>query len=165
MQNNITHPFFGYAQADVPAVGSEFKGINTPLDLYYALLSVWCADTCAPRLRQEWSVQNPTLGQCSITAFLAQDIFGGKVFGILLDDGNYHCYNNVDGHIFDLTSGQFANRELLYDCSNEQSREIHFTKNEKRERYERLKAELKLLCDSGLFVRQPMHRRNRQIEP
>lgn len=31
-----------------------------------------------------------TLGQCSITAFLAQDIFGGEVYGILRPGGNYY---------------------------------------------------------------------------
>jgi hypothetical protein len=41
-------------------------------------------------MRKDWTKDNMTLGQCSVTAFLVQDIFGGEVLGILLPDGNYH---------------------------------------------------------------------------
>ncbi len=105
------------------------------------LSEIWCADTCAPRFRNEWSKENKTKGQCSITAFLAQDIFGGKVYGIPLKDGNFHCYNDVDGHVFDLTSEQFGEeaKNLVYENNPEQKREAHFAKEEKRRRYEYLK--------------------------
>jgi len=59
-------------------------------------------------MRDEWTKENITLGQCSITAFLAQDIFGGKVYGVPRPGGTFHCYNEVDRHIFDLTSEQFG---------------------------------------------------------
>jgi len=68
----------------------------TPRDYYDLLSDIWCADTCAPRLRSEWTPENKTLGQCSITAFLLQDLFGGRVFGVPLDDGNFHCFNAVE---------------------------------------------------------------------
>jgi hypothetical protein len=93
-------------------------------------------------MRKDWSEENRTLGQCSITAFLMQDLYGGKVYGVPLGDGNYHCFNAVDGCVFDLTSEQFGNTRLNYDHCPEQSREIHFAKAEKKERYERLKREL-----------------------
>ncbi|MBQ6595895.1 MAG: hypothetical protein IJH78_09580 [Clostridia bacterium] len=121
----------------------DYPGIRTPEDLYRALLHVWSADTCAPRMREKWSPEDPTLGQCSITAFLAQDIFGGKVRGVLLGDGNFHCFNTVEGTAFDLTSGQFAGQVLKYDDAPEQSREVHFAKEEKRRRYELLAARLR----------------------
>ena len=79
----------------LPEVAAEYPGIKTPLDLYNELLKIWCADTCAPRMREQWSPENPTLGQCSITAFLVQDLFGGEVYGTLRSGGNYHCYNVV----------------------------------------------------------------------
>ena len=114
--------FYGWQQAGVPAVNGEYPGIRTPLDLYDKLAQVWCAETCAPRLRSGWTPENRTLGQCSITAFLAQDIFGGQVYGILRPGGNYHCYNVVDGHVFDLTSEQFGGEALCYEGNPEQSR-------------------------------------------
>ena len=117
--------------------------IRTPDDLYNALKPLWCADTCAPRMRERWSEDNPTLGQCSITAFLVQDIFGGQVYGVPLKDGGFHCFNVVDGRRFDLTSQQFGDGKLIYDGCPEQFREVHFAKEEKRARYEKLKGMLK----------------------
>ena len=100
------------------------------------------ADTCAPRMRGEWTAENPTLGQCSVTAFLAQDLFGGKVYGVPLPDGNFHCFNVADGCLFDLTSEQFGDTVLDYTGCPEQFRETHFARAEKRERYEKLRAAL-----------------------
>ena len=94
-------------------------------------------------MRDNWTKENMTLGQCSITAFLAQDIFGGKVYGILRGGGNYHCYNVIGDCRFDLTSEQFGDEVLDYENNPEQFREVHFVKEEKRLRYEYLKAELK----------------------
>ena len=78
----MEYNFWGWQNATVPAITDEYRGIHTPIDLYDALTHIWCADTCAPRLRDGWTEDNKTLGQCSITAFLAQDIFGGEVYGI-----------------------------------------------------------------------------------
>lgn len=145
LSNAREYKFYGWQDANINAKTEEYGGIDTPLDLYDALTSVWCEYTCAPRLRGEWSMDNQTLGQCSITAFLVQDIFGGKVYGVLRPGGNYHCYNDVDGHVFDLTSEQFGDEILSYEDNPEQFREVHFAKEEKRLRYEYLKEELKKL--------------------
>ena len=135
--------FYGWQEASaVRAIDGTYSGILTPCDLYDALLKVWCEYTCAPRMRAHWSTDNITLGQCSITAFLAQDIFGGQVFGILRPEGNFHCYNTAGGHTFDLTSEQFGGEMLSYEHNPVQSREVHFARAEKKERYAYLKAEL-----------------------
>ena len=138
-----TYRFYGWAQADVPAVSEEYTGIGTPQQLYDALLEIWSAETCAPRLREKWTPENPTLGQCSVTAFLVQDIFGGKVYGIPRAGGNFHCYNGVGDCVFDLTSEQFGDEVLCYTGNPEQTRAVHFAKEEKRLRYEHLRAALK----------------------
>ena len=127
--------FYGWETADV----KDARG-RTPRDYYDILSRLWCSETCAPRMRADWSAENPTLGQCSITAFLMQDIYGGKVYGIPLEDGGFHCFNDVDGCVFDLTSEQFGDKALDYENCPEQFREVHFAKEEKRLRYERLKA-------------------------
>ena len=48
------------------------------------------------------------------------------------------------GCCFDLTSEQFLDRagELVYENNPEQFREVHFAKEEKRLRYEQLRAGL-----------------------
>lgn len=139
------YKFYGWEQAHCQSVTEQYAKIKTPIDLYNALSEIWCADTCAPRMRGNWTPENKILGQCSITAFLAQDIFGGKVYGIQRPDGNYHCYNVVDGCCFDLTSEQFGDEILNYKNNPEQLREVHFAKEEKRQRYEHLKKMLLLM--------------------
>ena len=129
--------FYGWESADI----KDKKGL-TPRDYYDLLDGIWSAETCAPRLRGDWSPDNRTLGQCSVTAFLMQDIYGGIVRGIKRSDGNYHCFNDVDGCVFDLTSEQFGDEILDYSDCPEQFRDIHFQKEEKRQRYELLKERL-----------------------
>ena len=129
--------FYGWETADI----KDERGL-TPRDYYDLLCKIWCAETCAPRMRADWSETNPTLGQCSITAFLMQDIYGGRVYGVPLGDGNFHCFNDVNGCVFDLTSEQFGLTVLDYSHCPEQLREVHFAKTEKRERYEILRSRL-----------------------
>ena len=93
-------------------------------------------------MQKDWSEENRTLGQCSITAFLAQDIFGGLVYGVPLDEGGYHCFNVIGDIWFDLTSEQFGGKKLEYNLKWEQTRHNHFMKEEKKARYETLKAAL-----------------------
>jgi len=146
----MEYHFYGWQNAaKVKTKNPIYCGIDTALDLYQALSEIWCADTCAPRMRDEWTKENKTLGQCSITAFLAQDIFGGDVYGLTTKNGSIHCYNVVDGYTFDLTSEQFGDeaKELIYEGNPLQERncEMHFFKEEKRLRYEYLKEHLKKL--------------------
>lgn len=138
----MEYRFYGWEHADMPPANPRYARVKTPRDLYDLLSGLWCAKTCAPRLRAQWSPEDRTLGQCSITAFLAQDIFGGRVFGILRPGGNFHCYNVVSGRAFDLTSEQFSDCTLDYTENPEQFRELHFAADEKRLRYELLRARL-----------------------
>lgn len=128
--------FYGWEQTGIRANGLA------PADFYDLLSGIWCAETCAPRMRGEWTAENPTLGQCSVTAFLMQDIFGGQVLGVPLGDGNFHCFNAVDGAVFDLTSEQFGDTALDYAHAVAQFREDHFAKQEKYQRYRLLRARL-----------------------
>ena len=132
--------FFGWENADSKGGSERYPGIVEPLGLYDGLEEAWSVETCAPRLRGEWSEKNKTAGQCSITAFLAQDIFGGEVFGIDLPGGGVHCYNVVGDRVFDLASEQFGDVVLDYSTGKKQSREKHFSDRDKYERY-------LLLCD------------------
>ena len=133
--------FYGWETADI-----RDRSGRTPRDYYDILSGIWCPETCAPRMRGEWTSDNPTLGQCSVTAFLMQDLFGGKVYGVPQKDGSFHCFNDVDGCVFDLTSEQFGDEKLDYTDNPEQSRDVHFAKEEKRLRYKYLKDRLKEKC-------------------
>ena len=113
----------------------------------------WTQTACTPcklifsgALRRKGVSCEKDLGCFDGTAFLAQDIFGGEVLGILLTDGNRHCFNRVGNCMFDLTSEQFEEGELDYDVYDPQTREEHFAKEEKRLRYELLREKLRELC-------------------
>jgi hypothetical protein len=142
----MSYRYWGSEPATCRAEDAEYPDITGPDSMYEALSHVWCAETCAPRMRADWTQDNMTLGQCSVTSFLAQDIFGGEVLGVLLEDGNWHCFNRVGDLMFDLTSEQFPEGELDYSVYSEQSRETHFAKEEKRQRYELLKEKLRDYC-------------------
>ncbi len=137
------YKFYGWEDADkVSPITPGYENIKDLYFMYDLLTEIWSKETCAPRMRDDWTTQNMTLGQCSITAFLIQDIFGGDVYGIERAGGNYHCYNVIDGKIFDLTSEQFGDEILNYKDNPEQLREVHFAKEEKHERYLHLKEAL-----------------------
>ena len=138
----MEYAFFGADTPAVKPVNKDFFQIEDQRDLYDKLKDIWCEYTCAPRMRSEWSKENRTLGQCSVTAFLAQDIFGGEVYGVPLEGGGFHCYNAVGDVVFDLTSEQFGGKRLVFDKKNPQSREEHFSSKEKYERYLYLKEHL-----------------------
>ena len=133
-----------YASDDVEGINpvdKQFAYILNPKVFYDILSNVWSKNTCAPRMQDRWSKENNTVGQCSITAFLAQEVFGGDVYGIPLGDGNYHCFNVVNGIKFDLTSEQF-DHPLDYENAVLQSRDNHFKKEEKYNRFLILKSKI-----------------------
>ena len=138
MNNKTIEDYHFYGAKN--AVFKDSYGL-TPIDYYDLLNDIWCEYTCAPRMREKWNKNNKTVGQCSITAFLMQDLFAGDVYGIDIGGGSYHCFNVVNGIKFDLTSEQF-NKKLDYDNTVIQDRNIHFKKHEKKERYEYLKEKL-----------------------
>ena len=143
----MEYKFLGHETADQvkPLDNCGYK-LDSLLDLFEGLSDgIGRREACVPRLRVGWIDGNISVGQCSMTAFLVQDIFGGEVYGILRPGGNYHCYNVIGGRQYDLTIEQFGDEavSLVFDNSNPQSREVHFAKEEKYERYLLLKELLK----------------------
>lgn len=48
--------FYRWESADV----KDKNGLS-PADYYDILSKIWCAETCAPRLRNKWSAENKTM--------------------------------------------------------------------------------------------------------
>ena len=136
------YKFFGHESKSVTPISNVYKKIRDQRHLYDLLSDIWCKYSCAPRMRIMWSESNKTLGQCSITSFLVQDIFGGEVFGVPLSGGGIHCFNVIGEVEFDLTSEQFGDEKLVYTHKYPQSREEHFLDEDKKARYLYLKKEL-----------------------
>ena len=141
----MEYRFYGAGQ-DIRFVNRQYEDLDTPEKLYEVFSRIWCRQTCAPRMADDWNEGNKTLGQCSITSFLVQDLIGGEVYGIKLKDGNYHCFNVIGQKAFDLTSEQFK-EELDYSSAVPQERKTHFAKEEKQQRYLLLKEKLKEIME------------------
>lgn len=103
--------------------GWEFRNAIKPVrpcgvkdlgEFYLALLRSWSADTCSARFRSVWSCdENPTAGQCTITAAIVREYFGGDIIGLPLIGGGVHSFNLINGVIIDLASEQFGKDALL----------------------------------------------------
>ena len=86
----------------------------------------WNYETCSPGSKASWSEENPSLGQCAITALIVNDFFGGKIMRCMASTGS-HYYNLINGVIVDFTKETmfkiglydyaekyFHNKELFY---------------------------------------------------
>jgi hypothetical protein len=54
----------------------------------------------------KWERCNPSKGQCSVTALVIHDHFGGSILKTKVN-GQWHFYNKINNHVLDLTSEQF----------------------------------------------------------
>ena len=93
-------------------VKEDNNKINSLDELFELLLDVWCKETAYPSCQHDYiHDDDPTYGQCAITATLVYDMFGGTIHKIKVDGGGTHYFNKINGHYIDLTSDQFD----LYD--------------------------------------------------
>jgi hypothetical protein len=97
------------------------KAINTLEDLFEVVRECWCSETAYPSCQEDWVPEDPTYGQCAITAMLVHDMFGGSIHRIWVDDNWTHYFNKVDGQYIDLTSEQFDlyNMHVDYEANEE----------------------------------------------
>lgn len=92
---------------------SRRNGKNRPLafdeeKVRWALSSSW-----SPQTAIQWRPDNPALGQCSVTALLINELFGGRILKTRHRE-SVHYYNEIDGRRYDFTSSQFTS-PIEYD--------------------------------------------------
>jgi len=79
------------------------------LSLIKAIRESWSQDTAGSRYAATWSTTNPALGQCTVSALLIQDFFGGELVRMtVIDEGveHHHTMNRLPGGILlDATAG------------------------------------------------------------
>lgn len=77
-------------------------------ELEAVLRKCWTKETCG---HSEWTPENPSRGQCFVTALVVQDYFGGEILITLVNtpgSTGYHWYNRLpSGEEIDFTKGQF----------------------------------------------------------
>jgi hypothetical protein len=72
-----------------------------PDDVQRALRKAWSLATAS-----QWTADNPAAGQCSVTALLIHELFGGDLLKTPLPAGD-HFYNGIGGKRCDFTASQF----------------------------------------------------------
>ncbi len=78
--------------------------------LTQALYESWGKDTAYKNDRGKWTEINRAAGQCTVTAMIINDYFGGKIYrGYSKKNNLYHYWNIIDGKKVDLTASQFDN--------------------------------------------------------
>ncbi|GHB97714.1 YunG family protein [Cerasicoccus arenae] len=122
-------------------------------DLRATLERVWGPDTSTDP--HGWNQDSPSKGQCTVTALLLQDMFGGIIVRSKVC-GNSHFWNRLDdGCEIDLTRDQFA-VWLLTSPVEERFRDyvlstIREDGTSTLKRYDILRGRMESLVGGGLF--------------
>ena len=85
-----------------------------------ALRRAWGADTCFPGVRETWDPENPSLGQCTVTALVVQAHFGGDLF---YNRKLHHYWNNLPGfEEVDFTRDQYlSGTQVKFDGTRQRA--------------------------------------------
>lgn len=81
-------------------------------DLLKALNMAWCRETAFSGDRKNWTIDKKSTGQCTVTAMIVFDYFGGKIVrGYSEKYKLFHYWNEIDGEKVDLTYDQFSDKK------------------------------------------------------
>ncbi|MBP9728113.1 MAG: hypothetical protein KBD27_01915 [Candidatus Moranbacteria bacterium] len=84
-------------------------------DLEKALQKSWSKETSYSP--ESWTVDNPAVGQCAITALVVNDYHGGEIVwaDVALSDGQAisHYFNLINGKEIDLSRSQFPEGTVI----------------------------------------------------
>ncbi|MFJ8260457.1 hypothetical protein ACIQ4I_00645 [Rummeliibacillus sp. NPDC094406] len=93
-----------------------------------ALASSWSSASSS-----KWYSDNPSKGQCGVTALVVNDFLGGEIFKTRLSEG-WHFYNMIEHKRYDITMSQFR-ESILYEDIASNRREALMDCNEKQYMY------------------------------
>lgn len=118
--------YYGEDSADQIIALKKNTSVKTIDDFFGLLLECWCRETAYPSSQADYVYENdPTYGQCAITATLVCDVFGGTIHKIKVEGGGTHYFNKINGQYYDLTRDQFDlyNIPVEYEPNQEIGRE------------------------------------------
>ena len=76
------------------------------------LRKAWCRETAHPSYQSKWSENNPSVGQCCVTALVIQDKYGGDIYSCKVGK-NSHFVNVINERIVDKTAEQFGGADKI----------------------------------------------------
>lgn len=90
--------------------------VYTLAQLERAIRDSWSLDTADPE--NDWSLENPSCGQCDVTSLVVHDLLGGELLGadVYLDGERVegHMWNRLESGLeVDLTRAQFGRGEII----------------------------------------------------
>lgn len=139
-KGRIMRKFYGYEYSNIERLKPGNEKIQTLGDLYSVLRECWSKETAYPSCQADWVPNDPSYGQCAITAMLVYDMFGGTIHRIRVSGGGTHYFNKVQGHYIDLTREQFDlyNIPVSYEPNEQMERQYCGKNADTKRRYELL---------------------------
>lgn len=89
-------------------------------EFFEIMLKFWVKESAYPSAQKapQFNLANdPTYGQCAVTAMLVNKFFGGDIRKIRVSGGGTHYFNLINGQVFDLTRDQFDLYNIPVDYS------------------------------------------------
>jgi hypothetical protein len=108
------------------------------------LREAWCRETAHPSYQSKWSEENPSCGQCCVSALVVQDLLGGDVYSCKVGKCT-HFVNIVNERIIDVTAEQFggtSNIKYISGSFKLKTRSSLLKSQDVKERYYLLKARM-----------------------
>lgn len=132
--------YYGEEFGDIRRQKPGNPKLQTLEDLFNILLECWSKETAYPSCQAEWVPNDPSYGQCAITAMLVYDMFGGTIHRIRVSGGGTHYFNKINGHYIDLTINQFDlyNIPVEYEPNEEMDRKYCGKNKDTQNRFELL---------------------------
>lgn len=136
----IVRRYYGEELGSTKRIKSGNSNLQTIDDLYNILRECWCKETAYPSCQAEWVPNDPSYGQCAITAMLVYDMFGGTIHRIRVSGGGTHYFNKINGQYLDLTIEQFDlyNIPVNYEPNEEMDRKYCGKNADTQKRFELL---------------------------
>lgn len=149
-KNNREITYYGKEYGNLMVKNNIYLNIKTLNDLFEKLLLCYAKETAYPSCQKDYDYNNdPTYGQCAITAMIVNDIFGGTIHRIRVNGGT-HYFNMINNHYIDLTRDQFTlyDIDINYETNDEIPLEYCGKNEDTKHRYNLLKEKLEMLGKS-----------------
>lgn len=109
------------------------------------LRKAWCAATAHPSYQKNWTEDNPSCGQCCVTALVMQDLYGGDIYECKVQNKRHYVNITPEGYLHDFTASQFGDGQLVYSEMKPRTRSSLLKSQSVKERYELLKTRLEVM--------------------
>lgn len=106
------------------------------------LKKAWCRATAHPSYQKNWTKNNPSYGQCCVTALLIQDLYGGNICECKVQNKRHYVNITPNGELLDFTAEQFGDEQITYSDMKQRTRASLLKSKSVKERYESLKTRL-----------------------